>query len=245
VIVPSLNEEGYIGELLKSLKAQVSAAFEIIVVDGGSSDRTVDIGRSEGARVEVRPGLKEFPSRNLGAGLAQGEILLFTGADVVFPRRVLQNIAHEFAADHELIAVAGPGIPIRPPLASGAEYWLYNFLRFLMAKLPRPLKRFSTSTNCLAVRRDVFRELNGFEDDVNGDGLLGRRLCALGKVRFSYRVVRVYISARRLEKDGFWGFNRHFLYVFENFISFPQNLGWFRRLKVKSGETHSDMRHEE
>ena len=72
VIVPTLNEEANIGPLLESLKTQHCPPYEVIVVDGGSTDATIAIAETYGARVEVRPGLKEFPSRALGARMATG-----------------------------------------------------------------------------------------------------------------------------------------------------------------------------
>jgi glycosyltransferase involved in cell wall biosynthesis len=240
VVVPTLNEEHLIERLLESLDGQDYAPLETIVVDGGSRDRTLEIARRFGARTFPLPSVKEFPSMNYGARKALGNVLLFTGADAVFPRDVLARIASRFSRDRELVAVAGPGFPVRPPLLFGLEFTLYNWARFIASRLPRPSKRFSTSTNLLAVRNRVFKGLGGLgTDPINADGMLGAKLCQAGKVHFSFREIRCYMSDRRLRSMGFIRFNMHYLYVLENF--FPQ-LGQFTfmsRLKEKSAASHS------
>jgi len=246
VVVPTLNEAALLGSLLESLKNQDRPPLEVIVVDGGSTDATTAIAESYGAEVLSSPGLKEFPSRNLGAEQSLGTVLLFTGADVVFPRTTVGRITDRFAGDAELLAVAGPGIPIRPPLMLGVEYAVYNFVRYAAATLPKPLKRFSTSTNLLAVKKSVFEQLNGFEaENVNADGNFGALLSASGKVSYSHWPIRTRISSRRLHEEGFIGFNSHFLYVLENFFPFLSRVPFLKRSKRGSAARHSDMRKEE
>jgi rSAM/selenodomain-associated transferase 2 len=78
VIIPTLNEAGNIKAAIAS--TQKSANIEIIVVDGGSSDDTVEIAQS----LEVKV-ISSSPGRavqmNAGAAVASGEILLFLHAD--------------------------------------------------------------------------------------------------------------------------------------------------------------------
>jgi glycosyltransferase involved in cell wall biosynthesis len=242
VIVPSLNEERYIGNLFKSLNLQNYHDFETIVVDGGSTDATVNLSHEFGATTITLPKVKEFPSRNKAAELSNGEILLFTGADVVFPKNLLANIAKKFE-DPELTAVGGPGIPYDTALMFKTEFFLYNCARCFFALLPKPLKRFSTSTNLLAVRKDVFLRLGGLDvNDVNADGMLGRKLCGAGKVWFSFFKVKAYASARRIDSMGGATFNMHFAYVLENFFPFLSETAYIKNIKNKSGNNHSNMR---
>ena len=242
VIVPTLNEADHIGTLLDSLDAQSVPPLEVIVVDGGSVDATHEVARERGARVLVCPGVREFPSRNLGASAARGDVLLFTGADVRFGHRVLERIGARFERDAALVGIGGPGIPSSPPALLGVEYAIYNFIRWAFATLPRPLKRFTSSTNLLAVRRDVFEALGGFDNEINADGRFGARLCAAGKVHFSCFRITCRISSRRLWSMGFIGFNRHFLYVLENFFPALSGSSMIERRKAWSARAHPSLR---
>ncbi|MBU7584509.1 MAG: TIGR04283 family arsenosugar biosynthesis glycosyltransferase [Nostoc sp. TH1S01] len=82
IIIPTLNEAGNIKGAIAS--TQSSTNIEVIVVDGGSSDDTIKIAQSSGAKV-----ISSSPSRavqmNAGAAVASGEILLFLHADTRLP----------------------------------------------------------------------------------------------------------------------------------------------------------------
>lgn len=238
VIVPTLNEEKNIQNLLDSLEKQTLRDFEVIVVDGGSTDGTATIASKYNSKVVVEEGMPEFSSRNIGAKLAEGEILLFTCADVIFPGALLQKVDQNFR-DWELIALTGPDFPTDSLLAE-IEYGVYNFARFIFSSFPRPSKRFSTSTNFLAVRKMAFEKTGGFVSNINGDGELGKQLCEMGKVKFS-NTTNVTISARRFSKMGFFKFNSHYLYVLENFFPSLSKTSFLRNLKNKSGSIHRDM----
>ncbi len=94
IIVPARNEEASLGACLESLTAQTGVAFETIVVDDGSTDRTRDIAQSfAGVRV-ISPGTlpkdptgKSWTGKNnavvAGAGEARAPWLLFTDADTI------------------------------------------------------------------------------------------------------------------------------------------------------------------
>lgn len=238
VIVPTLNEEENIPNLLNSLEKQTLKDYEIIVIDGGSTDRTVNLAKNYNSKVIIEEGLPEFPSRNVGAKMAEGKILLFTCADVVFPSELLAKIDQNFR-DQKLLALTGPDRPDELLLAE-IEYGVYNLLRLMFSNFPKPTKRFSTSTNFLAVRKTAFEQTGGFLSEVNADGILGKRLSEIGKVKFSDNTA-VMISSRRFSKMGFLNFNVHYLYVLENFFPFLSRTSFLKLLKNKSELTHGNM----
>ncbi len=242
VIVPTLNEEESLPRLLSSLGRQTLTDYEIIVVDGGSTDMTVGVASRCNSTVVVQEGLPEYSSRNIGAKLAHGEILLFTCADIVFPRELLEKIDDHFE-DQSLIALTGPDYPAGSLLAV-IEYGAYNLIRSMFSSFPNPTKRFSTSTNFLAVRKSAFEKTGGFMSDINADGNLGKQLSEIGKVKFSNETT-VTISPRRFNKMGVIKFNLHYLYVLENFFPFLSKTLFIKFLKNNSGAHHSDMRREE
>lgn len=82
IIIPTLNEEENIGSLLQSLRSlgeQELRQCEIIVVDGGSTDRTLERCQDADQLVHSSPG--RAIQQNRGACASQGEILLFLHAD--------------------------------------------------------------------------------------------------------------------------------------------------------------------
>ena len=76
VVIPTLNEEGTLAAAVQS----VADADEIIVVDGGSSDRTMDLARDLGAQVLSTPACRGLQMAE-GAALTRGEWILFLHAD--------------------------------------------------------------------------------------------------------------------------------------------------------------------
>lgn len=89
IIIPTLNEEENIAPLLERLLGLTAA--EIIVVDGGSCDSTLDICRQFPVKLLKSPRGRGI-QLNTGAGAAQGEILLFLHADSLIEERVLDDI---------------------------------------------------------------------------------------------------------------------------------------------------------
>jgi glycosyltransferase involved in cell wall biosynthesis len=231
IIIPTLNEERTLTGLFKSVPP--SEDIEIIVVDGGSRDNTVEISKQHNAIICIEDGLPEFPARNRGVKLAQGELLLFTTAKTRFHKDTFQIIHTLFRDEPDVIAVSSPAKLIAPPLWGLLEYALYDHLRIIASRLGV----FSTSTNFLCIRRDSFRKTKGFPNDVNGDGLMGKLLVKIGKVKF-YPKPLVSIDSRRLKSMGFMGFNLQFIYVIENFLPFIGTLKFFKTMKNKLNNKH-------
>jgi glycosyltransferase involved in cell wall biosynthesis len=241
VIIPTLNEGSHVSLLLQSLKDQSANDYEVVIVDGGSEDKTLDIAHKHDARVVVLPGHGEFISRNIGAEIAKGKFLLFTSADVIFPKNVFKRIMAKFESHPRLIALTGPGYPFDAPFLGKAEYAVYNLARYFFARLPKPLKRFSTSTNFLVVRRDCFEKTGGFiVDDINADGLMGKRLLRMGDVAF-FLDICVLSSARRMMNMGFLDFNKHYLYAVENFFFFTSESRVLKAWKLRARKKHGKM----
>ena len=92
VVIPALDEERALPVTLAAVAAQVPAAAEVIVVDGGSRDATQAIARTAGARVIEAPRGRAC-QMNLGARSARGEWLLFLHADTILPAGALATIS--------------------------------------------------------------------------------------------------------------------------------------------------------
>jgi glycosyltransferase involved in cell wall biosynthesis len=244
VIVPTRNEEKRLPNLLKSLSNQSFTNYEIIVVDNNSTDKTILIAKNFAADViRVKDAIKKGGIaylRNLGGYFAKGDILVFTEADVIAPQNWLMNIFREFSKDCDVIAVAGPGVPYDAPLIGFVEYGYYNFIRSVSSRL---LKIFSTSGYNISVRSDIFKSTQGFDTaPINDDGLFGKKIRKFGKVKFSWQTF-VFISARRMKNEGFVGFNRHYLFMLENFFPLQDTL-LLKKIKAMSIGAFYDKKRE-
>lgn len=81
-IIPTLNEEARIGATIDAARA--AGVDEIIVADGGSTDATVAIAESRGARVITGESMRAR-QLNRGAAEASGDVLIFLHADTLLP----------------------------------------------------------------------------------------------------------------------------------------------------------------
>ena len=83
VIIASYNHENYIGKTLQSIEKQTFQDFEIIIIDDGSTDNTVEAAKKVGSRAKiiVQENQGVDAARNKGIGLAQGEYMCFIDSD--------------------------------------------------------------------------------------------------------------------------------------------------------------------
>jgi glycosyltransferase involved in cell wall biosynthesis len=120
VIIPALNAETTLPDLLAALQAQsgVGTPFEIIVVDNGSTDGTVEKARSRGVTVLHQPVRGPSAARNLGLAHARAEIVACADADTIPTRRWLASLLSAFT-DAQMIQATGPILGWQP--STGAE----------------------------------------------------------------------------------------------------------------------------
>jgi glycosyltransferase involved in cell wall biosynthesis len=83
IVMPCFNNEAYVAEAIDSALGQTYDNIEVIVIDDGSTDGSLDIIRSYGDRITWRTGPNEgaCAARNKGLALARGEFIKFLDAD--------------------------------------------------------------------------------------------------------------------------------------------------------------------
>ncbi|MDD3815363.1 MAG: TIGR04283 family arsenosugar biosynthesis glycosyltransferase [Desulfocapsaceae bacterium] len=213
IIIPTLNEEtqtsnwqrlqslmdnrssslpcGRSSSILGASDTGASLPCEIIIVDGGSSDKTVTLARSLGLRVEsCNPG--RGAQLNHGAGLASGKILLFLHADTELPSGFAKSILHALS---EPTTIAGA---FRLKIHNGGL--LLRFICF-WANLRSRLLQLPYGDQALFVRRDDFLQLGGFpETPIMEDFIFIKKARQAGRV--TTLPLNVTTSARRWRRLG-------------------------------------------
>lgn len=189
IIIPALNEEENLAHTLKSIK-NVSRV-EVIVVDGGSSDRTVNVAKKFGAKVVLSsPGRAR--QMNAGAKAAEGDVFLFLHADTLLPKDFDAHIHQAFSQKN---VVAGAfQITINAPYLI---FWLFE--HYLNWKSRRT--RMAFGDQAIFVRASVFNAMSGFPElPILEDYAFVRSIRRHG--RFVIVPARVVTSARRFLSNG-------------------------------------------
>jgi glycosyltransferase involved in cell wall biosynthesis len=96
VIIASYNHQDYIAETLRSLEEQTFEGFEIIIVDDGSTDKTVEVAKSAQSRAQIHTQENQgvVAARNRGVSLAKGKYICFVDSDdIVLPERFAKQVA--------------------------------------------------------------------------------------------------------------------------------------------------------
>ncbi len=150
VIIPTLNEAGTLPGLLAGLAGE-EAPWEIIVVDSGSRDGTVDVARRHGARVIGAPRGRGAQLR-AGAAAAVGEVLLFLHADSRFPKGGLGRIEAVLGAAPDIV---GGNFRLLFDGDSAFSRWLTGFYARIRAL------GLYYGDSAVFVRRSVYRALGG------------------------------------------------------------------------------------
>lgn len=192
IIVPTLNEEAAIARTLAALSA-LAGGHEILVVDGGSTDATIELASESGARVLETP-RGRGTQMHAGAMAARGDVLWFVHADTIPSPSALVEIERALADAR----VAGGNFTL---LFDGPT----RSARQLTAIYPR-LRRLGLSYGDagIFVRRTAYDEAGGFRPYPLFEDLdLIRRIKRCG--RFVHLACPLTTSSRRFEQRNFAG----------------------------------------
>jgi rSAM/selenodomain-associated transferase 2 len=189
IVMPVLNEADNLRKFLSLL--HLSGNEELIIVDGGSSDKTVSIAMEFTEKVfEAKTGRASV--MNFGAGKATGDILLFLHADCMLPdngftliRAVLSN--GNIAAGAFSLHIYHPGFGFR--------------LIESVANIRSRMTSLIYGDQGMFLRKDMFDHIGGFADiPLMEDIEISRRLKKQGKIVFIKPPITA--SPRRWLKEG-------------------------------------------
>lgn len=208
IIIPTLNEEHYIGKLLDSISIQTVYPKEIVIVDACSKDRTIE---------EIKKRQKNFKNlcyfripkytisrqRNFGTKKTSSPHLLFLDADMEFrEKNTLERYFNEVIEKKPDVACA-ENLP-------DSNFWkdlIYFKLEDLLLKLSKmfwPLLWPVITARNLYIRRNIFDKVGGFDEGVavaEDQDLVQRILKNGGKLIF-LKTVSLATSIRRVSKEG-------------------------------------------
>ena len=188
IVVPALNEARLIGQTLAAVRAldYPAESVELVVVDNGSKDGTIEIARAYDAVVLACPGLTVGGLRNAGVARATGEVIAFLDADCVPDRDWLQR-----ALDALRTGSGVTGARVAVPDTGG---WIEKAW-FSRPPLGRRRVTYINSGN-LILERSVFERLGGFDPTlISGeDSDFCRRAAAVTTILSDDRIRAVHLG---------------------------------------------------
>lgn len=195
IVIPTLNEESNILNLIEDIKNQTLLPNETIVVDGGSQDLTLKLLESESVdTIRSQPPVSK--QRTLGAQKAKGEIVIFLDADVRIKTDFIEKLIKDFKKRKLDIACpfywTGSGtIPVK------TFHVFLNIIFYLTQKFFP-----SGGGPCIIIKKEVFDKEHGFDQKFKFEDL--EFISRIGK-KYNFGIIpkRIWISDRRFRKYGF------------------------------------------
>lgn len=156
IIIPVYNEEKFVSACLESLSDMdyPKDAFEIIVIDNGSTDNTVAICKEHTSSVLVCPDVNVSEMRNIGVSKAKGEILAFLDGDCTVDKNWLRAAIGSLEMD---TCITGADCDMSPHANWLEKTWVSHIKRKGRGEVSH------IGTANMIVAAEVFRKIGGFD----------------------------------------------------------------------------------
>jgi glycosyltransferase involved in cell wall biosynthesis len=212
VIIPVLQEEKLIANSLQIFTKEFKGKFnlEVIVSDGGSTDRTIEIARQNADFIVEHKEIRRqtiAEGRNCGAKIARGDVLVFINGDTIpdNPDQFFKFIYNWAKNGYDLSAGTALActVNVAPDERIFKDKIFYGFHNLYV----RTLNLIGIGMGrgeCQIVRTEDFNRIGGYNPNIAAgeDFDLYRRIAKIGKVRFISQL-RVFESPRRFRKYGY------------------------------------------
>ena len=219
-IIPTLNEEKFLPKLLLDLSKQKEKNFEVVVVDGGSKDKTKEIALSYKNKLNLsffENDKKNVASqRNFGGKKAKGDYLIFLDADSRINENFLRKIKKFIEKNKGLVF-----IPYARPDKKNKIYQpLFDLANLFVEFSQRLPKKFSLGGS-LIIEKNIFNFIGGYDESlfISEDHELVERLSRYGVQAKFIKNTSVVFSLRRIKKEGeIRFFYKYFVAAFRRLI---------------------------
>jgi glycosyltransferase involved in cell wall biosynthesis len=225
IVIPTLNEEKVVADLLQPLASRMTLPRELIVSDGGSTDRTVCIAVQWADRVVVYSGTDRQTigaGRNEGAAAASGDFLVFMDADsrIDDPDAFFADALKQFEDHPEVVALTA-NVRVYPEDETFMDRIVFGLLSFSVRILNNVLHRGESVGEFQMMRKATFDSLGGFRTDLvtREDTDMFLRLSRVGRTMLDPNL-QVYHSGRRAHRIGWprllwaWAVNTFWVALF-------------------------------
>lgn len=174
IIIPARNEEKHLKDMILCLKDMDYPAFEAIIVNDGSIDKTAEIAdalvreNSEWLKVvHLTPNSGKAKATNMGVMVSKGDILLVIDADAMLDPKVLGVMAWHFVKSKAVGAVTGnPRVLNRTSLLGKIQIGEYSSIVGLIKRTQRILGKVLTVSGVIAAfRREALEGCGLFDSD--------------------------------------------------------------------------------
>lgn len=204
-VVPAYNEAHRVADILDSIRRQTHSRIELVFVDDGSSDGTLDrlTALAESWRL---PSVRHpdprgvAAARNSGARIAAGDILVFMDADLTLPAEFAARILAHYAAGADYVLV---GSRVADRMGAPSRY-LQSEYELVMAE-----PELQRSSQAFSIRAQTFRAVGSFREDLprGDDSEFGQRVMAAGYRRVEDLSIEV-VHDRPRSWSGFLALQR-------------------------------------
>lgn len=206
IVIPTLNEEKYLSGILKDLTKQKKSFSEIIIVDGQSLDKTIQVATRYQKKLPIKIYVTKKGvscQRNYGANRATGDWLIFFDADTRLEKKSTQESTSiddlvELIEKKQALLACPKFVPetnhVGLKLLFRCLYFLFKIGQYRFPAGAGP---------CIIINKHIFDTHSGFLPEFLFEDL--EYIHRMGKI-YPYRVldVPVYVSDRRFKKLGYW-----------------------------------------